>query len=160
MTGVEQQIGDILRARRLTLGTVESATGGLIAHRITNVAGSSDYFSGGIITYSNEMKIKLSGVTEELLRQHGAVSAPVAESMAAGGRKTLGVDICVSVTGIAGPGGATAQKPVGLFFLGLAHGDSLESRRLQLSGSRERNKEHAADATLRWLLDYLRGLPA
>ncbi|MFH1650856.1 MAG: CinA family protein [Chloroflexota bacterium] len=158
MLGIEQEIGDLLRAKRLTLGTVESATGGLIAHRITNVAGSSDYFSGGIITYSNGIKTSLAGVPEDLLQKHGAVSAPVAAAMAAGGRKTLGVDICVSVTGIAGPGGATARKPVGLFFVGLAHGDFLESRKVQFSGSREANKTQASDTTLQWLLSFLREL--
>src|SRR5512137_537924 len=118
---IEEEIGDLLRRSGLTLGAVESATGGLISHRITNVAGSSDYYQGSITSYSNEIKIKLVGVKAETLKQYGAVSPQVAEEMAAGGRQALNTDICIADTGIAGPGGATETKPAGLFYLGLAH---------------------------------------
>jgi nicotinamide-nucleotide amidase len=155
MPGLEHGIGDLLRRRGLTLGTVESATGGLIAHRITGVPGSSDYFKGSVVSYSNEVKAGLIGVKETTLRKYGAVSPQVAEEMAAGGRKVLGVDICLADTGIAGPGGATPGKPVGLFYLGLAHESGVSSRRHEFHDDRARNKQSAAEAALNWLKEYL-----
>ena len=152
---LSREIGDLLRQKKMTLGAVESATGGLISHAITNIAGSSDYFQGSVTSYSNEIKMKLIGVSAETLEKHGAVSAEVAEEMAAGGRKLLGVDICIADTGIAGPGGATADKPVGLFYLGLADSHSTSSRRHLFSGDRGQNKQNAAEAALMWLREYL-----
>ena len=107
MTDIEQVIGNLLQQKGLTLGVVESATGGLISHRITNIAGSSDYYKGSVTAYSNEVKIKTVGVGEDTIEKYGAVSPQVAEEMAEGGRKALNVDICLADTGIAGPGGAT-----------------------------------------------------
>src|SRR5271157_5190473 len=121
MDNASAEIINIMREKKLTLGTVESATGGLIAHMITNVPGSSDVFRGSIISYSNEIKTKIVGVKEVMLQEYGAVSGQVARAMAKRGRKVLGADICVADTGIAGPGGATPGKPVGLFYLGLSH---------------------------------------
>ena len=117
---IEEEIGNLLRQKKLTLGTVESGTGGLISHTITNVSGSSDYYKGSVISYSNEAKIKIVGVKTETIEKYGAVSSQVAEQMAEGGRKLLNVDICIADTGIAGPTGATPNKPVGLFYLGLS----------------------------------------
>jgi nicotinamide-nucleotide amidase len=159
MAAPEEEIGRLLREKKLTLGTVESATGGLIAARIINVAGSSDYFRGGIVAYSNEVKMRCVGVRKETLDEQGAVSAPVAEQMAAGGRRVLRVDVCLSDTGIAGPGGATSGKPVGLFYLGLADQDGASARRHVFSGTREENRQQAVDAALAWLTTYLEGLP-
>ena len=158
MSNIEQEIGDILRRRGMTLGAVESATGGLISHRITNIPGSSDYYKGSIISYSNEAKVRIVGVKKETIDRYGAVSARVAEEMAEGGRKLLAVDICLADTGIAGPGGATPEKPVGLFYLGLSHQGRTYSRQHNFAGSRERNKQAAAEAALRWLKEYLSGL--
>src|SRR5512137_2382927 len=121
MAGLAAEVGTLLERRGLTLGTVESATGGLIASLIVAVPGSSHYFLGSIVSYSNQVKMRLAGVKEDTLAKHGAVSAEAAEEMAAGGRAALGVDICLSDTGIAGPHGATPGKPIGLFYLGLSH---------------------------------------
>ena len=155
MTAVEREIGDLLRRRGLTLGAVESATGGLISHLITGVPGSSDYFKGSITAYSNEIKNIIVGVKLSTLKKYGAVSSQAAEEMASGGRKVLAVDVCIADTGIAGPGGAAPGKPVGLFYLGLASKDGLSSRRLDLSGDRTQNKLDAARAALGWLKEYL-----
>jgi len=157
MASLEQEIGDLLREKGLTLGVVESATGGLLSHRITNVPGSSDYYQGSITAYSNEVKIRVVGVSEETIRRCGAVSPEVAEEMAQGGQRVLGVDICLADTGIAGPGGGTPGKPVGLFYLGLAH-KSAASRKHLFHGDREQNKESAAEAALVWLKEYLGSL--
>lgn len=152
------EIGDMLRGRKLTLGCVESATGGLLSSIITDVPGSSDYYKGSITSYSNQAKINLAGVSKETLDKYGAVSPRVAEEMASGGRKVLGVDICLSDTGIAGPGGATDKKAVGLFYLGLSHKDGTFNRRLNLTGDRQQNREKAAEEALLWLKEYLSGL--
>ncbi|MDO8687656.1 MAG: CinA family protein [Dehalococcoidales bacterium] len=152
---LEEEIGDLLRKKKLTLGVVESATGGLISHRITNVAGSSDYYRGSVTAYSNAVKIKVVGVKEETIDKYGAVSSQVVEQMAQGGRQVLGADICLSDTGIAGPGGATEGKPVGLFYIGLAHQASTYSQRHHFHGNREQNKQEAAEKALSWLREYL-----
>jgi PncC family amidohydrolase len=152
---IEEEIGNLLRQKKLTLGTVESATGGLISHTITNVSGSSDYYKGSIISYSNEAKIKLVGVRVDTIDKYGAVSSQVAEQMAEGGRKLLGVDICVADTGIAGPTGATPNKSVGLFYLGLSSPAGTSSRKHIFRGNREQNKHDASIAALNWLKEYL-----
>jgi nicotinamide-nucleotide amidase len=155
MDGLEREIGDLLRRRGLTLGVVESASGGLISHLITSVPGSSDYFKGSVTAYSNDIKTGLIGVSAGTLKKYGAVSPQVAEAMASGGRKVLAVDVCLSDTGIAGPGGAAPGKPVGLFYIGLAHKDGVSSRRLDLRGDRAQNKLDATRAALTWLREYL-----
>ncbi|MBN1189354.1 MAG: nicotinamide-nucleotide amidohydrolase family protein [Dehalococcoidales bacterium] len=148
-------IGKKLKDHKLTLGVVESATGGLISEVITGIPGSSDYYQGSITSYSNEIKMRLAGVKRETLEKYGAVSAKVAEEMAGGGRKVLGVDICVADTGIAGPTGATPGKPVGLFYLGLSHRDGTFNRKHIFRGDREQNREQAAAAALEWVREYL-----
>ncbi len=158
MASLEQEIGNLLRQKGLTLGVVESATGGLISHRITNVPGSSDYFKGSVTAYSNGAKIKVVGVKEETINQYGAVSSQVVEEMAEGGRKVLAVDICLADTGIAGPAGATPGKPVGLFYIGLSHQSETYSRKHNFQGDREQNKQSAAEAALSWLKEYLMSL--
>jgi nicotinamide-nucleotide amidase len=155
---LEEEVGALLRQKGLTLGIVESASGGLISHVITNVPGSSDYYKGSVTAYSNEVKVRVVGVKEATINQYGAVSAEVAEEMAQGGRKVLAVDICLSDTGIAGPAGAEAGKPVGLFFIGLAHGAKTLTRKYNFKGDREQNKQSAAEAALGWLKEYLTGL--
>ena len=158
MQKLATEIGEMLRTRKLTLGCVESATGGLLSSVITDVPGSSDYYKGSITSYSNQSKVNLAGVRKETLEKYGAVSPRVAEEMAAGGRKALDVDICLSDTGIAGPGGATDKKAVGLFYLGLSHKNGTYNRRLNLTGDRRQNREAAAKEALSWLKEYLSGL--
>ena len=158
MTNLAQEIGNLLRQKGLTVGVVESATGGLISHLITNVSGSSDYYKGSVTAYSNEVKIKLVGVKEDTINQYGAVSYQVAEEMAQGGRKLLAVDICLADTGIAGPSGATPGKPLGLFYIGLSHQAKTYSQRHNFQGNREQNKRDAAEAALGWLKEYLTSL--
>jgi len=155
MPSLEQEIGNLLRQKGLTLGVVESATGGLISHRITNVPGSSDYYKGSVTAYSNEAKIKVIGVKEDTLDKYGAVSYQVAEEMALGGKKVLAVDICLADTGIAGPSGATPEKPVGLFYIGLSNPTGTYTRKHIFRGNREQNKRDAAEAALSWLKEYL-----
>jgi len=158
MTRLEQEVGNLLRQKELTLGVVESATGGLISHLITNVPGSSDCYKGSVTAYSNEVKIKIVGVKEDTINKYGAVSARVAEEMALGGRKILAADICLADTGIAGPTGATPGKAVGLFYIGLSHQGGTYSQRHNFQGSREQNKRSAAEAALGWLKEYLMSL--
>jgi PncC family amidohydrolase len=161
MAELEAEIARLIReyqaktGKLLTIGTVESATGGRIADRITNVPGSSDYFKGSIVAYSNEVKIALLGVKRKTLENYGAVSEQTALEMARGGRKLLDVDICISDTGIAGPSGATPKKPVGLFYLGLAARDVNLSQKHAFPGNREGNKQDAAEAALNMLKQYL-----
>ncbi|MFC1871948.1 CinA family protein [Chloroflexota bacterium] len=154
-----QEVGELLRQKGLTLGVVESATGGLISHMITDVPGSSGYYRGSVTAYSNDVKSRLIGVKEATLDRYGAVSPQVAAEMAAGGRRVLNSDICLADTGIAGPGGATQGKPVGLFYIGLAHETGTESREHIFHGNREQNKHEAAEAALNWLKYYLLSLP-
>ena len=158
MPNIEQEIGDLLRQKELTLGVVESATGGLISHLVTNAPNSSDYYKGSVIAYGNEAKMAVVGVKKDTLDKHGSVSAQTAEEMAKGGRKILAADICISDTGIAGPGGATPGKPVGLFFIGLAHHNKAFNQKHLFGRDREKNKDEAAEAALRCLKDYLTGL--
>jgi PncC family amidohydrolase len=158
MLSSEKEIVDLFERKGLTLGIVESATGGLISHLITNVPGSSDFYKGAVTAYANEIKINVIGVKAETLKKYGSVSPQVAEEMASGGRKTLAVDICVADTGIAGPGGATPGKAVGLFYIGLAHKDGAFSRKHEFHGTREQNKKRAAQSALSWVKEYLLSL--
>ncbi|MEE9583201.1 MAG: CinA family protein [Dehalococcoidales bacterium] len=155
MSGLEQEVGRLLRQKGLTLGLVESASGGLLSHLITNVPGSSEYYKGSVTAYSNQAKVSLVGVDEDTIRNYGAVSAQVVEEMAQGGRRVLDTDICLADTGIAGPGGATPGKPAGLFYIGLSHRAGSYSRRHSFQGNREQNKHSAAQAALSWLKEYL-----
>jgi nicotinamide-nucleotide amidase len=139
---------DLLRDRGLTLGTAESCTGGLVAARITDVPGSSDVFLGSIVSYADSVKRDRLGVPDDVLAAHGAVSSETAEAMAAGARAALGVDVAVSVTGIAGPGGGTEEKPVGLVYLHAVGPDGELSRRLDFPGDRETIRLRAAVAAL------------
>ena len=155
MTSLEHKISKLLLDKRLTIGTVESATGGMIAEKLTSITGSSKYFKGGLVTYHNELKMRLAGVKYETLLAYGAVSPQVAEQMAAGGRKALGVDICLSDSGIAGPSGDSAGKPVGLFYIGLATAEGVWNRKFIFKGSRNENRESAVAAALKWAIEHL-----
>ncbi len=157
MTDLAGDIVNLLRQRGLRLGVVESATGGLISHLITNVPGSSEVYQGSVTSYSNETKVRVVGVSEESIERYGAVSQQVVEEMALGGRKVLEADICIADTGIAGPGGATPEKPVGLFYVGLSDREGTLSRKHVFSGNREENKRQAAETALTWLKEHLEG---
>jgi PncC family amidohydrolase len=152
---LEVVVGRLLLQHHLTLATAESCTGGLIGHRLTNVPGSSDYFLGGIIAYANEIKERVLGINRQTLEMHGAVSAETALEMARGARRVLGVDLAVSVTGIAGPGGGTPDKPVGLVYVALAASDFERVERYVWDQDREGNKRESAEAALRLVHDYL-----
>ncbi len=145
---LEQVVGTLLMKSRKTVALAESCTGGLIGHRLTQVPGSSAYFLGGVVAYANAVKTALVGVPAALLRQHGAVSDPVVREMAAGIRKTLRADYGLAVTGIAGPTGGTAQKPVGTVHLAVADAKQVASRALHLTGDRAIIKARAAQAAL------------
>jgi nicotinamide-nucleotide amidase len=148
---LENVIGSILTENKLTFAIAESCTGGLIADRITNVPGSSNYFERGIITYSNTSKTQELGVSELLIQQHGAVSKEVAEAMAAGVREKSNTDIGISTTGIAGPTGATADKPLGLVWIGYSDAETTFAIQFIFNGERRIVKERASQAALELL---------
>lgn len=154
---IESHVGSLLRQRGWKLALAESCTGGLIGHRITNVPGSSDYFTGGVVAYANAAKVKLLGISWDTLNAFGAVSQETVLEMAAGARRSLGADIAVSVSGIAGPGGGFPDKPVGTVWIGLAAPDGNWARLFCFPGDREQNKLAASEAALTLLLDYLQG---
>lgn len=143
-----------------TVAVAESSTGGLIGHLLTEVAGSSAAFLGGVVAYHNDVKQRLLGVPPEILEQAGAVSEEAAKAMAEGVRRLLGADIGLAVSGIAGPTGATPTKPVGLHYVALAAEKELLCQRFLWSASRSENKRAAAEAALRLLHRYLEANPS
>jgi len=145
---LEQVVGDLLRQRRETLAVAESCTGGLVGERLTSVAGSSDYFAGGFLVYTDAMKTALLGVGVQLLAEHSAVSPQAAEAMATGARERTGATWALSVTGIAGPAGAADDKPVGTVFAALAGPDGVCSLRSRFLGNRARVRALAAQTAL------------
>lgn len=152
---LETQIGSLLQGRGWKLALAESCTGGLVGNRITDVPGSSEYFLGGVVSYSNQAKVNLLGVSWETLNSNGAVSRETVIEMARGARKLLNAEIAVSVSGIAGPGGGTIKKPVGTTWIGLAVIEGEWANVFQFTGDRVQNKSYAAEAALQVLLDYL-----
>ena len=165
LTALARRVGERLLAAGLMCATAESCTGGLVGHLLTEIAGSSAYFAGGAITYSNEAKQRILGVSADTLATEGAVSAAAATQMAQGARRLYGVAVAVSITGIAGPGGNTPTKPVGTTYLhvsGVARGDHQTDNRCYEVGAhhvwpadRHGNKLLSAQAALQMLLDYL-----
>jgi PncC family amidohydrolase len=155
---IEMRIGEVMQELSLTVAVAESCTGGLVGSRLTDVAGSSTYFLGGVVAYSNDAKVKLLGVRRETLAEHGAVSEQAAREMAEGVRHCFGTDIGLAVTGIAGPGGATKDKPVGLMWLALAAAGDTRARSIRLAGDRLQNKAEAAEQLLSILEEYIDSL--
>jgi len=153
----EIMIGDLLHQRRLKLVAAESCTGGVIGSRITDISGSSEYFLGSIVAYAYDVKVKLLDVSWDTLNTYGAVSRETVLEMARGVRHGIGGDVAISVSGIAGPGGGTPEKPVGTTWIGLAASDGEWAKEFHFSGNREQNKSSAADAALQFVLDYLQG---
>jgi nicotinamide-nucleotide amidase len=152
---MEEVIGRQLRESGSTLAVAESCTSGMLGMHITRVPGSSDYFRGGVLCYSNEAKMELCGIPSELLQKHGAVSAEAAEALARGVRQALHSDIGLSITGIAGPGGGTPEKPVGLVYIGISDGQQTESRHRIMPGDRESIRERSTYLALSWLRRFL-----
>lgn len=148
-------LGQLLQQRGLTLATAESCTGGNIAHEITAVAGSSQYFKGAVVAYSNEVKHNVLGVSDELLLQHGAVSRPVVECMSEALLHVMGVDCAIATSGIAGPGGGTADKPVGTVWMAVRCGNKLAVECGQFAGSRSYIIERATQRSIMMLIDLL-----
>jgi nicotinamide-nucleotide amidase len=148
---LEEVVGELLLARRMTLALAESCTGGYISHRVTRVAGSSAYYYGGAVTYSNEAKILFLGVKPETLQRHGAVSRETALEMSQGIRARTGVSIGLSVTGVAGPSGGSAEKPVGTVWISIEREAYHEARRFQFHGERERIILGTSQTALDWL---------
>jgi len=158
--GTVQALGDALRARGWRLAAAESCTGGAIAAACTAIAGSSDWFERGFVTYSNDAKTELLGVPAALIAAHGAVSEPVVRAMAEGACARAPVQLAVAVTGIAGPGGAVPGKPVGTVWLAVAGGGPTVAERLQLDGDRDAVRAQTVAAALDRLQARLRALPA
>lgn len=156
MSELETQIIHWLTERNQTLAVAESCTGGYIAHLLTNVPGASVVFSAGFVTYNNQAKEKFLGVSSETLERHGAVSEPVAREMAEGARRVTATDYAVAVTGIAGPGGGTAEKPVGTVFIGAAWAGGTMVRRQFNPGERIDFKEATARQALAQLLSIFK----
>ncbi|MCR4391254.1 MAG: nicotinamide-nucleotide amidohydrolase family protein [Candidatus Acetothermia bacterium] len=152
---LEGELGERLRTRGLTLAVAESCTGGLLAMRITEVPGSSAYFRGGVVAYANDVKEHVLGVPSDVLRRFGAVSPECARAMAEGARRLLGADLALATTGIAGPGGGTPDKPVGLVYVALATERDVMVRKLRLVGSRQGNRWSASESALALLAEHL-----
>jgi nicotinamide-nucleotide amidase len=144
-------IGKLLKEKRKTIGTVESLTSGLLAQQITSISGASDYFMGSLLTYSNDLKHRLCDVSIDSILSEGVVSEKVALEMAENGAKKLGVDVCISTTGIAGPQGGTLEKPVGLIWVGLCISGKTIARKFQFGDNRERNIQMTVLSALNWL---------
>jgi nicotinamide-nucleotide amidase len=156
---LERVIGDRLRGRGWTLAIAESCTGGLVCDYITNVSGSSDYFEGGMVTYSNESKEKYLGIPMNDIKRYGAVSPQVVRKMAEGVRKAFNTTFGLSTTGVAGPTGGTKRSPIGRVFIGLADGRRTWVRKLDLKGNRREIKKQAAERSLEFLYKILNEKP-
>jgi PncC family amidohydrolase len=152
-TSLEQKLVSYFSEFHLSLALAESCTGGLIAERITSIPGSSVCFKGGVVSYANEVKQALLGVSPAILEIEGAVSETCAQAMADGTRRACQADIGLSVTGIAGPGGATPTKPVGLVFIGVATSKAISAKKFLFSGDRASIRQQAADAALQLALE-------
>ena len=151
---LEEIVGRLLKERQATLAVAESCTGGLVAHRMTNIPGSSEYFERGVVVYSNQAKTELLQVPGDLIAELGAVSAPVAEKMADRVRHLSRATLGLAITGIAGPGGGSAEKPVGTVFIALSGPDGTASRRYQFRGDRNQVKMISAQTALEWVRRY------
>jgi nicotinamide-nucleotide amidase len=145
---LEEVVGMYLVMRQKTVAVAESCTGGLLSERLTRVPGSSNYFLGGMVCYSNELKTTLAGVPADLITEHGAVSLAVAQAMAEGVRKRTGASLGIGITGVAGPGGGTPEKPVGLVFIALADDNGTQIREFRFPGDRERVRHWATQLAL------------
>ena len=157
---IEAQVAELLKSRGFTISVAEACTAGMIATRLTSVAGSSSYFVGGVLAYANEVKEQILGVPKEMMIRDGSVAEATALAMARGVKKLLGTDLAVAATGVMGPGGATAAKPVGLFFLAVAGpGDSEMCRRYLFRGDRSQNRQEASEEALKLVREVVLASP-
>ncbi len=152
---VEKQFGAFLKRKQRTVATAESCTGGYIAHLITLVPGSSEYYKGGVVAYTNEMKAKVLGVNVADIERYGAVSEQVVRQMAEGVKRLTGADCAIATSGVAGPGGGTEEKPVGTVWIGIATPEKTAARKFVFSFTRERNIAKAAVKAMEWLMEEL-----
>ena len=152
---IEEKVGEWLKRCQMTLSTAESCTGGGVAALVTSVPGSSEYFKGGIVAYSNEVKMHLLGVSPETLEKHGAVSRETVIEMARGAMKTLKTDCAVATSGVAGPGGGTPEKPVGTIWMAVACGDKIVTRKEEGDLGRSGNVQRTIQDALALLCDVL-----
>ncbi len=152
----EEELGKLLASKKLTLSTAESCTGGGIAATITSVAGSSEYFMGGVVAYSNEVKMDLLHVSAETLEKHGAVSRETVMEMAAGAMKTLKTDCAIATSGIAGPGGGSAEKPVGTIWIAVAYKNEIVTAMQKGDNGRQKNVQNTIQNALDLLLEMLK----
>jgi PncC family amidohydrolase len=159
LVALAERLQGVCLGRRLTVGVAESCTGGLVAETITAVPGASAYFRGGVVAYADTVKTAVLGVAPDVLAAHGAVSAQVARAMADGCLSAVGAALAVAVTGIAGPSGGSAAKPVGLTYLGLAGAGPTEVRRFVFAGGREAIRTSAAQQALEWLVATAETMP-
>ena len=155
MQDLIEKISRLLKEKQMKIATAESCTGGLLGHSITNIPGSSQYYQGGVISYSNDLKMQLLGVTEETLLRHGAVSEETAREMADGLKRAVKADICIATTGIAGPGGGTAEKPVGLVYIALSANKNKRVNKYIFKGTRVENKRNTCKSAFKMVLNYL-----
>jgi len=155
IVNLEETVGDMLVKCGYTISTAESCTGGLLGHRFTNVPGSSTYYLGGVVSYSDDMKMKTLGVQENTLQEFGAVSKQTATEMAQGVRDLFGSDLAIAVTGIAGPGGGTAEKPVGLVYITLVHNDTVWAKEFKFFTDRKLNKQLSSQVALNMVRIHL-----
>lgn len=159
LVALAERLQGLCLERGITVATAESSTGGMIGAAITTIAGSSGYYLGGVVSYADAAKADLLGVPATTLAAHGAVSAQVALAMASGARQRLGASLAVAITGIAGPSGGTAAKPVGLTYVGLASPNGAEVRRFAWTGDRAANRLQTAEAALEWLIERAQADP-
>ncbi len=152
---LEMRVGELLTARGLTIACAESCTGGLLTSRLTDVAGSSAYVMGSVVSYTNAIKERLVGVRHETLAAHGAVSEETAREMAEGIRHAIRTDIGVGITGIAGPGGGTVEKPVGLVFIAISGVAGIIAHKKYFTGTRVENKRSSTESALSIIVEYL-----
>ncbi|MDP8298389.1 MAG: CinA family protein [Candidatus Tantalella remota] len=151
----EERLAKILKKKKKTLSLAESCTGGLIASRITDLSGSSDYFLGGVTAYSDNVKMSVLDVPRNIIKKNGAVSREVAKAMAEGAKARTSSDFSASVTGVAGPSGGTGRKPVGLAFIAFSDGKKTRTKKLQYKGDRGALKKKFSDAVLKLILDNM-----
>ena len=155
MLPLEEQVADLLKKKKLKITCAESCTGGLISGRLVNVSGISDFYEAGIVTYANEAKEKFLNVPGDMLKEYGAVSSQVAEAMARGAIKFAAADVSIAVTGIAGPGGGTPEKPVGLVYMACCVKDEVIVKKHNFTGDRQNIRECTVQEALRLVIQCL-----
>ena len=155
---LEQEVAGLLMSLKITIAIAESCTGGLVCHRLTNVSGSSEYLETGVVTYSNRSKIELLGVADQVIRDHGAVSKACVRAMAIGVKRLADTDLGLAVSGIAGPTGGTADKPVGTVHMALAWNEDVTCWRYLFKGGRREVKEQASEEALLRIRDHCQSM--